>query len=181
MLLPPEGEEREPLDLGLVGEIVSIDADIIELLHSRDFIPVVMPIGVGADGEAYNINADLVAGKLAETLKAEKLILMTNTPGVLDKKGVLIASLTVSEIEGLFADGTIHGGMLPKLASALEAVKNGVKAAHVIDGRVPNALLLEVLTSEVVGTTIRSDEGPHFMEDTRRYFTSPASSLLADR
>src|SRR6202165_2757864 len=138
MLLPPVGAETEAIDIGFVGDIERIDPEIIDLLRSRDFIPVVMPIGVGSEGEAYNINADVVAGKLAETLKAEKLILMTNTPGVLDRQGKLITGLTASEIEGLFANGTIHGGMLPKLGSALHAVRNGVKSAHVIDGRVPN-------------------------------------------
>lgn len=172
MLLPPEGDQKEAIDLGLVGEIERIDPEIINLLYSKDFIPVVMPIGVGAEGEAYNINADVVAGKLAETLKAEKLILMTNTPGVLDKNGRLITGLTASEIEALFSDGTIHGGMLPKLGSALQAVRNGVKSAHIIDGRVPNALLLEVLTSEGIGTTIRSDAGPHFFADSQRYFAT---------
>lgn len=167
LLLPPEGDEQFPTDIGLVGEIESIDPEILNLHFSRAFIPVVMPIGVGAGGEAYNINADLVAGKLAETLGAEKLILMTNTPGVLDKDGKLLTNLTAQEIEALFADGTIHGGMLPKLASALEAVKGGVRAAHVIDGRVPSALLLEVLTSEGVGTTILSEQG--FLADSRRY------------
>jgi acetylglutamate kinase len=175
MLLPPVGAETEAIDIGFVGDIERIDPEIIDLLRSRDFIPVVMPIGVGSEGEAYNINADVVAGKLAETLKAEKLILMTNTPGVLDRQGKLITGLTASEIQGLFSDGTIQGGMLPKLGSALEAVKNGVKSAHIIDGRVPNALLLEVLTSEGVGTTIRSDEGPHFFADSRRYFAEAGS------
>jgi acetylglutamate kinase len=170
MLLPPEHEGIEQTDLGLVGEIDRIDPELMNLLHSKGFIPVVMPIGVGSEGEAYNINADLVAGSIAETLKAEKLILMTNTPGVLDKHGRLITGLTASEIQGLCADGTIHGGMLPKLSSALHAVKNGVRATHIIDGRVPNALLLEVLTSEGVGTMIRSDDGPHFMADSRHYF-----------
>jgi acetylglutamate kinase len=175
MLLPPEADEKAAVDVGLVGEIESIDPEVVDLLRSRDFIPVVMPIGVGAEGEAYNINADVVAGKLAQTLRAEKLIMMTNTPGVLDTQGRLITGLTASEIDRLFSDGTIHGGMLPKLASALEAVKNGVKAAHIIDGRVPNALLLEVLTSEGVGTAIRSDAGPHFLVDTRRYLSESAS------
>jgi acetylglutamate kinase len=170
MLLPPEDGAGPAVDVGLVGEIESIDCDLIHLLASRDFVPVVMPIGVGTDGEPYNINADIVAGRLAEALQAEKLILMTNTPGVLDKNGTLINGLTAGEIEALFADGSIHGGMLPKLAAALEAVMNGVKSAHVIDGRVPDALLLEVLTSEGVGTTIRSDDGPHFFADTQRYF-----------
>ena len=136
--------------------LVRIDPEIIQLLDSRDFIPVVAPIGVGADGEAYNINADLVAGKLAETLKAEKLVLMTNTVGVLDKNGNLLTGLTASEIDALFADGTISGGMLPKIGSALDAAKNGVNTVHIIDGRVPHAMLLEVLTDQAYGTMIRS-------------------------
>ncbi|MCC7113096.1 MAG: acetylglutamate kinase [Burkholderiales bacterium] len=156
---------REPatgadVDIGFVGEIERIDAELIHLLDSRDFIPVIAPIGVGAAGEAYNINADLVAGKLAETLRAEKLVLMTNTTGVLDKHGTLLTGLTASEIDRLFADGTIHGGMLPKIGSALDAVKNGVKSSHIIDGRVEHALLLEVLTNEGVGTMIRADDTP---------------------
>ena len=157
MLLKSEGGGEESVDIGLVGEIDRIDPELIHLLDSRDFIPVIAPIGVGADGEAYNINADLVAGKLAETLRAEKLVLMTNTTGVLDKDGRLLTGLTAREIEALFADGTIHGGMLPKIGSALEAVKNGVQSSHVIDGRVEHALLLEVLTNEGVGTMIRAD------------------------
>jgi acetylglutamate kinase len=171
--LPPTGDETLATDLGFVGEIERIEPELIRLLYSTGFIPVVMPIGVGTDGEAYNINADLVAGKLAETLKAEKLILMTNTQGVLDRHGKLIAGLTASEIEALFADGTIDGGMLPKLDSALQAVKHGVKCAHVIDGRVPHALLLEILTSAGVGTMILSDEGPHFLADSRHYLAAP--------
>jgi acetylglutamate kinase len=150
----------EFVDIGLVGEIERIDPEIIQLLDSRDFIPVIAPIGVGTEGEAYNINADLVAGKLAETLKAEKLVLMTNTVGVLDKDGTLLTGLTSSEIDALFADGTISGGMLPKIGSALDAVKNGVKSSHIIDGRVEHALLLEVLTNEGVGTMIRADNTP---------------------
>jgi acetylglutamate kinase len=157
MLLKDAANGSEDVDIGFVGDIERIDPEIITLLDSRDFIPVIAPIGVGAEGEAYNINADLVAGKLAETLRAEKLILLTNTAGVLDKKGNLITGLTATEIENLFADGTISGGMLPKIGSALEAVKNGVKSSHVIDGRVDHALLLEVLTNEGVGTMIRAD------------------------
>ena len=153
-----DGASGEDVDIGYVGEIEEIDPELIALLDSRDFIPVVAPIGVGASGEAYNINADLVAGKLAETLGAEKLVLMTNTAGVLDQKGNLLTGLTASEIDGLFADGTIHGGMLPKIGSALDAVRNGVKSSHIIDGRVEHALLLEVLTNEGVGTMIRADE-----------------------
>jgi acetylglutamate kinase len=156
MMLPGEGG-GPPVDIGFVGEIERIDPEIVHLLDSRDFIPVVAPIGVGREGEAYNINADLVAGKLAETLRAEKLVLMTNTSGVLDKNGNLLTGLTASGIEALFADGTIHGGMLPKIGSALDAVRNGVASSHVIDGRVPHALLLEVLTNQGVGTMIRAD------------------------
>jgi len=157
MLLKSETNHDELVDIGLVGEIERIDPELINLLDSRDFIPVIAPIGVGTDGEAYNINADLVAGKLAETLQAEKLVLMTNTVGVLDRDGNLLTGLSASQIEALFADGTIHGGMLPKIGSALDAVKNGVKSSHIIDGRVEHALLLEVLTNEGVGTMIRSD------------------------
>ena len=156
MLLKSESNHGEFIDIGLVGEIEKIDPELINLLDSRDFIPVIAPIGVGKEGEAYNINADLVAGKLAETLNAEKLVLMTNTAGVLDKNGKLLTGLTASEIEALFADGTIHGGMLPKIGSALDAIRNGVKSAHIIDGRVEHALLLEVLTNEGVGTMIKA-------------------------
>jgi acetylglutamate kinase len=152
-----KSEDGSDIDIGFVGEIERIDAELIQLLDSRDFIPVVAPIGVGSDGEAYNINADLVAGKLAETLRAEKLVLMTNTVGVLDKHGALLTGLTASEIDALFADGTIHGGMLPKIGSALDAVRRGVASSHIIDGRVEHALLLEVLTSQGVGTMIRAD------------------------
>jgi acetylglutamate kinase len=157
LLLKSETNHGELVDIGLVGEIEKIDPELINLLDSRDFIPVIAPIGVGHEGEAYNINADLVAGKLAETLNAEKLVLMTNTAGVLDKHGKLLTGLSASEIEALFADGTIHGGMLPKIGSALDAVKNGVKSSHIIDGRVEHALLLEVLTNEGVGTMISAD------------------------
>jgi acetylglutamate kinase len=160
MLLKSDARDGEMVDIGLVGEIERIDPELIQLLDSHDFIPVIAPIGVGPEGEAYNINADLVAGKLAETLQAEKLVLMTNTVGVLDKNGTLLTGLTATEIDALFADGTISGGMLPKIGSALDAVKNGVKSSHVIDGRVEHALLLEVLTNEGVGTMIRADNTP---------------------
>jgi acetylglutamate kinase len=169
MLLPPINQEREPLDLGLVGEIEHIDADLINILSAKGYIPVVMPIGVGSDGQAYNINADLVAGKLAETLKAEKLLMLTNTPGVLDREGRLLNSISAADIERLSLDGTVQGGMLPKLDAALHAVRHGVRSVHVVDGRVPNALLLEVLTSEGVGTTIVPDDAPQFLADSRRY------------
>jgi acetylglutamate kinase len=146
----------ELIDIGQVGEVESIDPGIVSLLETGEFIPVVAPIGVGADGRSYNINADLVAGKLAEILHAEKLVLLTNTPGVLDKDGKLLTGLTPKQIDALFADGTLSGGMLPKISSALDAAKGGVRSVHIIDGRVEHALLLEVLTDEGVGTLIRS-------------------------
>lgn len=156
MMVKAESQSQELLDLGHVGEIESVDPAIIHSLLASGFVPVIAPIGSGGEGETYNINADLVAGKIAEILKAEKLILMTNTPGVLDKKGNLITGLTAKQIDGLFADGTISGGMLPKISSALEAAKSGVQSVHVVDGRVPHCLLLEILTNEGVGTMIRS-------------------------
>ena len=148
--------QEEWLDVGQVGEVVGIDPQIVSLLDSQNFIPVVAPIGVGDSGESYNINADLVAGKIAETLKAEKLILLTNTPGVFDKKGNVLTGLSAAKVKNLIEDGTISGGMLPKVNCALEAVRNGVKTCHIIDGRVEHALLLEILTDEGVGTLIRA-------------------------
>jgi len=150
------GKDNDLMDIGQVGEIASIDPGVISALEDGGFIPVVAPIGVGENGESFNINADLVAGKLAEVLKAEKLVVLTNTPGVLDKNGKLLTGLTPRTVDALFADGTISGGMLPKIASALDAAKNGVKSVHIIDGRVEHALLLEILTDEGVGTLIRS-------------------------
>jgi len=149
------GGSDEMVDIGQVGEVESIDPAIVNLLHTEKFIPVIAPVGVGANGESYNINADLVAGKVAEILKAEKLIVLTNTSGVLDKNGNLLTGLTAKRVDELFADGTIHGGMLPKIGSALDAVKNGVNSCHIIDGRVAHALLLEILTDEGVGTLIK--------------------------
>jgi acetylglutamate kinase len=143
-------------DVGQVGEIESIDTGVVRALQEDQFIPVVSPLGFGADNENYNINADVVAGKLAEVLKAEKLMMLTNTPGVLDKSGKLLTDLSAREIDELFADGTISGGMLPKIQSALDAAKNGVNTVHIIDGRVPHAMLLEVLTEQAYGTMIRS-------------------------
>ncbi len=156
MMVKSTAESQELLDLGHVGEIEQVDPAIIHSLLSSGFVPVIAPIGSGGEGETYNINADLVAGKIAEILKAEKLILMTNTPGVLDKNGNLLTGLTAREIDGLFEDGTISGGMLPKISSALDAAKSGVQSVHIVDGRVPHCLLLEILTSEGVGTMIRS-------------------------
>jgi acetylglutamate kinase len=146
----------ETIDIGLVGEVEGIDPKIVALLDNAEFIPVIAPIGVGEDGETYNINADVVAGKLAITLKAEKFVLLTNTSGVLDKQGQLVTGLSIKDVNKLIADGTIHGGMLPKVNYALDAVRSGVKSAHVIDGRVPHALLLEIFTDQGVGTLIRA-------------------------
>jgi acetylglutamate kinase len=152
-----QGEKKdERLDIGQVGEIASIDPEVIRVLETGGFIPVVAPIGVGVDGQSYNINADLVAGKLAEVLSAEKLVVMTNTPGVLDRDGKLLTGLTPRKIDALVADGTLSGGMLPKIASALDAARGGVKSVHIIDGRVEHALLLEILTDQGVGTHIKS-------------------------
>ncbi|MEK7437161.1 MAG: acetylglutamate kinase [Pseudomonadota bacterium] len=156
LMLADKDKPKQMLDIGQVGEIASIDPQVISVLEAGGFIPVVAPIGVGANGESFNINADLVAGKLAEILKAEKLVLLTNTPGVLDKEGKLITGLTAKDVDALFADGTLSGGMLPKISSALDAARNGVKSVHIIDGRVEHALLLEILTDQGVGTLIRS-------------------------
>ena len=156
MMLESNDEPGKMLDIGLVGEITKIDPSIITFLDSGDFIPVIAPIGVAPDGETLNINADLVAGKLAEVLKAEKLVLLTNTPGVLDKDGNLLSGLTPKDIDNLVADGTLSGGMLPKIGSALDAARSGVRSVHIIDGRVEHALLLEILTDEGVGTLIKS-------------------------
>ena len=156
LLMEDMNDPTKMIDVGQVGEITGIDPSIINFLDSGDFIPVVAPIGVGKDGETYNINADVVAGKLAEILNAEKLILLTNTPGVLDKNGELLTGLTPKQIDEMVADGTLSGGMLPKISSALDAARSGVKAVHIIDGRVEHALLLEVLTEEGVGTLIKA-------------------------
>lgn len=145
----------EIIDLGHVGEVDSIDPSIVNILTAGDFIPVIAPIGVGEDGFSYNINADLVAGKMAEILGAEKLILLTNTEGLLDKDGQLLTGLSASQVQALINDGTIHGGMLPKIRCALDAVSTGVKTAHIIDGRVEHAVLLELFTDEGVGTLIK--------------------------
>ncbi len=143
-------------DIGSVGEITSIDPSVVKALQDDQFIPVISPIGFGEKNESYNINADLVAAKLATVLKAEKLVMLTNIKGVLNKAGELITELTPREIDELIADGTISGGMLPKLAGAIDAAKSGVNAVHVVDGRVPHAMLLEILTEQAYGTMIRS-------------------------
>jgi acetylglutamate kinase len=143
-------------DVGQVGDIVAIDPSVVKALQDDQFIPVISPIGFGEDNESYNINADVVAGKLAIVLQAEKLLLLTNTPGVLDKSGKLLIDLSAREIDDLFADGTISGGMLPKISGALDAARSGVNSVHIIDGRVPHSLLLEILTDQAYGTMIRS-------------------------
>ena len=150
-----ELDEPEIVDLGHVGEVDSIDVRVVDMLVHSNFIPVIAPIGVGADGFSYNINADTVAGKVAEVLSAEKLILLTNIPGLLDADGNLLTGLSAERVDGLIADGTIHGGMLPKIRCALEAVQQGVSSAHIIDGRVEHAVMLEIFTDEGVGTLIR--------------------------
>jgi acetylglutamate kinase len=156
LMLENKDNPGDLIDIGQVGDISQIDPSLIALLDSGAFIPVIAPIGVGKGGETYNINADVVAGKIAEVLKAEKLVLLTNTPGVLDKSGNLITGITPKEIDGMVADGTLSGGMLPKIGSAVDAARNGVKGVHIIDGRVEHALLLEILTDHGVGTMIKS-------------------------
>jgi len=152
----PELDVPEIIDIGHVGEVQSIDASIVNMLVGGDFIPVIAPIGVGEDGHSYNINADLVAGHMAEVLHAEKLILLTNTEGLLDKSGKLLTGLDTHDVRRLIEDGTIYGGMLPKIGCALSAVNSGVRAAHIIDGRVEHAVLVELFTDEGVGTLIRA-------------------------
>jgi len=156
LLLANQDNSEDLIDVGQVGDITQIDPSLIGHLEAGGFIPVVAPIGVGKSGETYNINADVVAGKIAEILKAEKLVLLTNTPGVLDEGGVLITGMTPKQIDDMVADGTLSGGMLPKISSALDAARNGVRSVHIIDGRVEHALLLEILTDHGVGTMIKS-------------------------
>ncbi len=150
------GQPPEIIDLGHVGEVSSIDPAVVNMLGCSDFIPVIAPIGVGEDGQSYNINADLVAGKVAEILKAEKLILLTNTAGILDKQGNLLTGLTLKDVDDLIADGTISGGMIPKTRCATDAIKGGVNRVHIIDGRVEHAVLLELFTNQGVGTLLLS-------------------------
>jgi acetylglutamate kinase len=156
MKMPDREKPGEFIDIGFVGEIDAINPAVVKALQDDAFIPIISPIGFGADGQAYNINADVVAGKIAEILKAEKLIMMTNIAGVQDKQGNLVTDLTAREIDEMFADGTISGGMLPKISSALDAAKSGVNTVHIIDGRIEHSLLLEVLTEQAFGTMIRS-------------------------
>jgi acetylglutamate kinase len=156
LMLPNRQNPESPISVGQVGEIMQIDPTLIGHLQTGGFIPIIAPIGVGENGETFNINADVVAGKIAEVLKAEKLILLTNTPGVLDRNGALITGITPRQIDEMVEDGTLSGGMLPKIASALDAARNGVRSVHIIDGRVEHALLLEILTDRGVGTMIKN-------------------------
>jgi len=151
----PEANEPEIIDLGHVGEVAQVDPRVVKTLDEKQFIPVIAPIGVGDDGHTYNINADTVAGKLAITLGAEKLILLTNTTGVMDRDGGLLTGLTATDVQGYISDGTISGGMLPKVRCALDAVGSGVHGAHIIDGRVRHAVLLEIFTDSGIGTLIK--------------------------
>lgn len=150
----PEMTTPEIIDIGQVGEVISINTELLKMLISSDFIPVIAPIGVGEDGKSYNINADLVAGKVAEAVQAEKLMLLTNIAGLLDKEGNILTGLSTEQVDALITDGTIYGGMLPKIHCALDAVKDGVGSALILDGRVPNAILLEIFTDKGVGTLI---------------------------
>ncbi|MFT5483527.1 MAG: acetylglutamate kinase, partial [Halieaceae bacterium] len=152
--LLPEMQAPEIIDIGHVGDVEHIDTEIIEILQQSNFIPVIAPIGVGPDGESYNINADLVAGRMAQVLGAEKLILLTNVAGLLDADGQVLTGLSTDEVDKLIADGTIRGGMLPKVRCALDAINGGVDSAHIIDGRVPHAVLLEIFTDVGVGTLL---------------------------
>ena len=152
----PATETSEIIDIGHVGEVESIDTSVLDMLIHGDFIPVVAPIGVGKDGHSYNINADLVAGKLAEVMAAEKLILLTNTSGILDQNGQLLSGLSASDVSQLIKDGVIHGGMLPKVRCALDAINSGVRSSHIIDGRVEHAVMLELFTDDGVGSLMRA-------------------------
>ena len=158
MKLKARADGSAPVDLGHVGDVAHIDRAVIELLVGSEYIPVIAPIGIGEDGASYNINADVVAGRLAEAVDAEKLILLTNTPGLLDAQGTVLTGLTAKKVNDLIEDGTIHGGMLPKITHALEAVEHGVRSAHIIDGRVEHAVLLEIFTDTGIGTLITRDE-----------------------
>ena len=172
-LAPAAGPGGSRVDLGHVGEVEAIDTELVALLLSRGFVPVVMPLGVDEAGTALHINSDRLAGALARALAAEKLVLMTNESGIVDRQGRPAWILTAREAEGLLADGTVPPERAPRVAAAIDAVRSGVRSVHLIDGGVPSALLLEVLTADGVGTAIRSDDGPHFLDDSRAYLLSP--------
>ncbi|GMG86167.1 acetylglutamate kinase [Biformimicrobium ophioploci] len=155
----PDFQASEIIDIGHVGEVQDVNTGVIDMLVGGDFIPVIAPIGVDDKGASYNINADLVAGRIAEVLGAEKLLLLTNVAGLQDKSGTVLSGLSTKQVDGLIEDGTVYGGMLPKIRCALDAVKNGVASAHIIDGRVPHAVLLEIFTDAGVGTLITNRNG----------------------
>jgi len=172
-IAPPADDPDAPA-LGFVGDVDSIDTGLIDLLLSRDFVPVVMPIGVAADNTSYHINSDRLAGQVARALEAEKLVLMTNIAGILGRDGKPVPILKASDADDLLRDHIVHGGMEPRLVAAVRAVREGVRSVHIIDGSVPNALLLEVLTAEGVGTAVRSDADANFFGDTKAYLLGPA-------
>jgi len=157
------------VDVGFVGDVAGIDTELVHLLLSKAFVPVILPLGVAEDGTAYHIDSDRLAGALARALKAEKLILMTNAGGIADPRGALAYVLTAKEVDALLAQGAVAADLVPRASAAVEAVRAGVRSVHIIDGGVASALLLEVLTAEGVGTAVRSDDGPHFLEDSRAY------------
>ena len=169
-----DGEPLAP-DIGFVGDVAGVDIELVQLLLSRDFVPVVLPIGVGEDGTAYHVSSDRLAAALARALGAEKLILMTNVAGVPDRSGRLAPILRASEAEALLRDGLVADDLVPRVTAAVRAVREGVRSVHIIDGGVPSALMLEVLTADGVGTAIRSDSGPHFLEDSRAYLLAGSS------
>lgn len=169
-----EGEAE--VALGYVGDIAAIDTQLVHLLLSRDFVPVVMPIGVGDDGTAYHIQSDLLAGSLARALEAEKLILMTNVAGVTDRHGKLAYVISASEAEKLLQDGFVQEDVQSRVKAAIQAVREGVRSVHIIDGGVPSALMLEVLTADGIGTAVRADTGPDFLEDSRAYLLAPEAN-----
>ena len=167
---PVEGDD---VALGYVGDVAGVDVELVHLLLSRDFVPVVLPIGVGDDGTAYHLDSDAVAGTLARALNAEKLVLMTNVAGIRDRSGNLAYIVTAREAEALLDAGRVDAALEPRVRAAVDAVRHGVRSVHIIDGGVPSALLLEVLTADGVGTAVRSDAGPHFFEDSRAYLMAP--------
>jgi acetylglutamate kinase len=167
--VPLRAAPGEDVDLGFVGEVAGIDVELVDLLLNRAFVPVVLPLGVAEDGTAYHIDSDRLAGALARALAAEKLILMTNAAGLVDRRGKLAFVLTASEVAALLAEGAVAADLVPRAQAAVDAIRDGVRSVHIIDGGVASALLLEVLTAEGVGTAVRSDDGPHFLEDSRAY------------
>lgn len=169
----------EGIDPGFVGDVAGIDVELVHLLLSRDFVPVVLPIGVGEDGAAYHLDSDHLAGALARALGAEKLILMTNVAGIRDRDGRLAYILTAREAQALLDEGRVQDDLVPRVTAAVQAVREGVRSVHIIDGGVPSALMLEVLTADGVGTAVRSDDGPHFLEDSRAYLMDAGDA--ADR